>query len=826
MGDEFTGVVDGEEVTVDLEDIQEAFRRTEESYDEYRYSPWNYIAIDGEKKPIKDVFKNIEDLQGLDIDKSDFTTNVARRFVENLDVQTYNVRENSTKLFIETLREIFSRYDGIQPGDSIDSNERAYKLIEEKAPSLLKHLVIKETEFWEKNLDTDSSAGQGLWSTIPWISLEDKEDRTLEYGTNPVFLLNPKTGKIYLTLNQKVRKEDGNDRTDTELRKKGDELRKKYTLDGFQEGPIELEVGGIGGKYGPATVFYKEYEIGSLESEELENDVAQITNFFIENLEDKKDMDEPKLFLAPCSNDDAYAHLRDTVIRRVPTETVNEFSDRSFDHDVVSVWGNREGTKSSWEKIDEGDFLLFYRQGEYIYGAEIISTERNSELAEELWPDDEGDPWKYIIYLKEPFRMDLSQDEINDLADYSDNYNLMGFQSLNDEGIRNIGLRYGGVREFLQEKKTGPASPETSFIDYHSDEKEVLTEAKEPSYSGGDIDVSKGLQTGILEDLLRDQGLYFPDGQGEEIISQIESALNSGKHIIFTGPPGTGKTEIAEAVASELEDEEDNVTGYQMTTATADWSTFDTVGGFMPEKNSEDGNLEFSAGQVLKRFRKDGSQENEVLVIDEINRSDIDKAFGQLFTLLSGQEIQLPYTAENEEEIEVIPGDEAPERPEEHQYVMPESWRILATMNSYDKTSLYEMSYAFMRRFAFIRVDAPDENLKDHIRNYNNQWNIDAGNDDLDAVAAIWKETNNSVDGRKIGPAIAEDMLSFLAHDSRDLRKKSTDAVVNFVLPQLEGVRKNQKIVENISGLDEYVNGSELKDIARDMLQVKFNEEN
>ena len=44
----------------------------------------------------------------------------------------------------------------------------------------------------------------------------------------------------------------------------------------------------------------------------------------------KKDAEDPQLFLAPCSNDDAYAHLRDTVIRRVPTETVSEFSDRDF----------------------------------------------------------------------------------------------------------------------------------------------------------------------------------------------------------------------------------------------------------------------------------------------------------------------------------------------------------------------------------------------------------------------------------------------------------------------------------------------------------------
>lgn len=277
-------------------------------------------------------------------------------------------------------------------------------------------------------------------------------------------------------------------------------------------------------------------------------------------------------------------------------------------------------------------------------------------------------------------------------------------------------------------------------------------------------------------------------GFDEAIYRQIKAAIESGKrHLMFYGPPGTGKTALALYVAEQIAPE----AGYTMLTGSADWSSQDLIGGYQPMGG---GNVAFVPGVLLKNF-------DRPLIIDELNRCDIDKVLGPLFTVLSNASTTLPYrvdiTKAESEQISIL-GDYDPDAKPPLFYSPHPDWRIIATINTIDKASLYQMSYALSRRFAWIFVDVPAD-LDGFVRDILAKQGITAAVPDGGFVLKrIWEAVNKY---RPMGPApfidvighcrAADETFDFSAPPTADAARTYLDAFRVHVMPMLDGLLKS-----------------------------------
>lgn len=211
-----------------------------------------------------------------------------------------------------------------------------------------------------------------------------------------------------------------------------------------------------------------------------------------------------------------------------------------------------------------------------------------------------------------------------------------------------------------------------------------------------------------------------------DVISSITAAIQIG-NIILQGPPGTGKSSLARAIADAF-----NVST-TLVTAHDDWTIYDVIGRLelrvddkkreqvVPVNGCFTQTVINCANRVVQNFDNSEKPQAEWLIIDELNRAHLDKAFGELFTVLGTDDlvpVNLPHQIEGNRRL-----------------VIPRRFRVIATLNSYDRQFVNNLSQAIRRRFTFITIDIPPRK-PDEV-----SWTIDTNS----KISAI-KELSTIVD--------------------------------------------------------------------------------
>lgn len=188
-----------------------------------------------------------------------------------------------------------------------------------------------------------------------------------------------------------------------------------------------------------------------------------------------------------------------------------------------------------------------------------------------------------------------------------------------------------------------------------------------------------------IEDFLKE--IFIDKEEAEELIELLEYKNN----IILQGPPGVGKTFIGKRLAylhSGVKDSSKVI----MVQFHQSYSYEDFVRGFRPSGN---GSFELKDG-IFYDLCKEAAKEpdkNFYLIIDEINRGNLSKIFGELLMLIEkdkrGAEygITMTYT-----------------KPQEEKFFVPKNLYIIGTMNTADR-SLALVDYALRRRFSFVDME-------------------------------------------------------------------------------------------------------------------------
>jgi len=169
-----------------------------------------------------------------------------------------------------------------------------------------------------------------------------------------------------------------------------------------------------------------------------------------------------KIFLAPRSNETSYKNFLSTIENGIEYSIIEPFLSGEgkkllSGRGKLFIWGNRETKKSSWDKMEVDDLILFYKgkqaaekEGKFVYAGRLLYKQHSRDLGLALWPPKPGEePWTCIFILRDLQPIYIPVSDIAAMGRYKPAFVVQGFMPLSQIGVNSIFEKFGTVDKLL-----------------------------------------------------------------------------------------------------------------------------------------------------------------------------------------------------------------------------------------------------------------------------------------------------------------------------------------------------------------------------------------